>query len=133
MSPSLGKKLKRVLDKGGDIDNKIHDAHFRRDMEIVQNFYAELKKNITQDINKGRPIRPIKISATGGYHEVFWVFHLPQTKPVALDRADLAFREQWDAFLRWLMANDLKIELLYFEDIKVQHDYWFEMRISPAL
>lgn len=133
MSPSLGRKLKRVLDKDGGGNGKSADVHFKRDLEIVQLFYAELKKNIAREINAGMPIRPVKISATGGYHEIFWIFHLPQAKPVALDRADNAFRRQWDDFLRWAAENDLKTELFFHADAKVQHDYWFELRILPAL
>jgi hypothetical protein len=132
MSPSLGKKLKRVMERDSDA-NKSVDVHFKRDLEIVEGFYTEIKKNIAREINAGGPIRPIKISATGGYHDIFWVFHLPQAKPVALDRSDNAFRRQWDAFLRWSVDNDLKVELFYFTDVQVRHDYWFEIRIFPAV
>lgn len=134
MSPSLGKKLKRVLEREGTgTTRKPVDVHFKRDLEIVEAFYADVKKNITREINAGKPIRPIKMSATGGYHDIFWIFHLPQAKPVALDRADNAFRRQWDDFLRWAADNDLKVDLFFHGDSKVLHDYWFEISIQPAL
>lgn len=131
-SSSLGQKLKQLLEINGT-SSAVDSAHFQKERRIVNMFYEDVKGSIIHDINAGLPTRPIIISASGSYHDVFWIFNLPQERPVALDRHDNGFRDQWDNFLRWLSDNDLKADLYFRKDAKVVHDYWFELRVTTAL
>lgn len=130
---TLGKILKKNLADTQPGKPRRDDAQHQRNLIVVQRFYAELKESIVGQINKGEPVRPVKISATGANHDVFWIFHLPRKKPVALDAEDRVFRPQWDAFMNWAIDNDLRVELFYHVDAKSEQDYWFEIRIEPDL
>lgn len=131
--PSLGQKLQKVLEQNYGRPSVENTEHFKREKKVIEDFYTDLKSDIIHDIESGMPPRSVKLSASGQHHDVFWIFNMPQRKPVALDRPDNAFRSMWDDFLIWLADNDLKSELFYRKDAKVVHDYWFELRISPNI
>lgn len=131
--PSLGQKLQKLLAKNYGQGNGEESEQLKKERKVMEVFYEEIKKGIVSDIESGMPSRPIRISASGQHHDIFWILNMPQRKPVALDRQDNVFRDLWDSFLRWLTDNDLKVELYYRKDIKVVHDYWFEIRVSPEV
>lgn len=128
---SLGKKLKNTLND--DQKSLVNREEYRRNLIAVERFYADLKKAIVTQINKGDHVRPIKISASGTNHDVFWIFRMARRAPTALDTDAGTYQVQWQAFVRWATDNDLRIELQYHEDVMSEHDYWFELRIYPAL
>ena len=131
--PTLGRKLQKLLKQNYGLVDGEESEQLKRDKKIVASFYDDVKKSIISDIDSGMPTRLIRISASGKHHDILWILNMPQRKPVALDRHGNVFRDVCDGFLMWLTDTDLKVELYYRKHAKVEHDYWFEIRVSPAI